>query len=87
MLNEDLNCPDNATGEFRRWGGIDENGWAHVCTMNHGKYHVWRNGVLAIEGQFNHGKEVGKWMFRDKDGALNKVVTYEDGEIISEEMK
>ena len=87
MLKENLQCPDNTNGEIRRWGGIDENGWAHSCTMNHGKYHVWRDDLLAIEGQFNYGKKEGEWILRDKNGDIIKVVTYKDGEVISERRK
>ena len=87
MLNEDLKCPDNATGEIRRWGGIDENGWSHSCRMNHGKYHVWRNDVLAIEGQYKFGEKEGEWVFRDKKGEVIRVVVYKDGEVVSEERK
>ena len=86
MLEEDLKCPENSISEISRWGGIDENGWSHSCKMRHGKYHVWRGNVLAIEGQYNQGKKVGKWLYRGKNGELTKTITYEDGKMVSEEI-
>ncbi len=85
MLSEDLECPEGTIGEFGRWGGVDENGWVHSCKMIHGKYHVWRNNVLSIEGQYVFGKKDGKWIFRDNDGNTTKIVIYEDGKIIESE--
>lgn len=85
MLTEDLECPEGSKGEFNRWGGIDENGWSHSCKMLHGKYHVWKGNILAIEGQFVFGKKSGKWIFRNKSGDTTKTVLYEDGKMISEE--
>lgn len=85
MLVENLECPEGSKGEFNRWGGIDENGWSHSCKMAHGRYHVWKGDVLAIEGQFLYGKKNGKWTFRNKNGDISKIILYEDGKLISEE--
>ncbi len=85
MLSEDLQCQDNSAAEIERWGGMDDPGWAHSCKIRHGKYHVWKGDVLAIEGQFFYGKRIGKWILRDKAGEVTKAVVYEDGKIVSEE--
>jgi hypothetical protein len=85
MLAEDLVCPEGSKGEFNRWGGIDENGWSHSCKMTHGKYHVWKESILTIEGQFSFGKKTGKWIFRNKSGDITKTILYEDGKMVSEE--
>ena len=85
MLSEDLQCQDNSAAEIDRWGGMDDPGWAHSCKIRHGKFHVWKGDVLAIEGQFSYGKRIGKWILRDKAGEITKVVVYEDGKIVSEE--
>lgn len=77
ILSENLNCPTGSVAEFNRWGGMDENSWSHSCVMRHGKYHVWRNGYLAIEGEYEFGKKVGNWILRDKDGAIEKTISYE----------
>jgi hypothetical protein len=79
MLNENLNCPVGSKGEYDRWGGVDSPGWAHSCKMNHGKYHVWKGGVLTIEGQFERGKKDGVWIFRDENGKAIKTVEYRSG--------
>ncbi len=86
MLEEDLKCPENSMSEISRWGGIDESGWTHSCKMRHGKYHVWRGNVLAIEGQYNQGKKEGEWKFRDNRGELMKTIIYEGGKIVSEKV-
>ncbi len=79
MLTEDLKCPENSVSKITRWGGIDENGWAHSCKMRHGKYHVWRDNILAIEGQYNQGKKEGEWKYRDKNGEIIKMIIYKNG--------
>ncbi len=79
MLDEDLNCPEGSKARFDRWSGIDNPGWAHKCNMNHGKYHVWRDGILIIEGQFSYGKKEGNWLYRNDDGEIFKTITYKNG--------
>ncbi|MBM3447824.1 MAG: hypothetical protein FJX90_01800 [Bacteroidetes bacterium] len=39
-----------------------------------GDYRVWHeNGELQIEGQYENNKEVGEWVFYDKDGNVKKT--------------
>lgn len=83
MLEEDLKCPDNSISEIARWGGVGENGWSHSCKLRHGKYHVWKGDILAIEGQYVYGKKDGIWKFRDKQGRTTKKIQYTDGKEIS----
>lgn len=42
------------------------------CEMRHGPYHVYRLGVRIVEGQYDHGREVGHWIFRDDEGRITK---------------
>jgi hypothetical protein len=84
MLSENLQCPVGSVSEIERWGGVGENGWSHSCKMMHGKYHVWRGDVLAIEGLYDQGKKTGKWLYRNKNGELTKTITYVDGKMVSE---
>ena len=77
MLSENLDCPAGSIAEFNRWGGVDESSWSHSCVMRHGKYHVWRNGRLAIEGRYEFGKKVGTWIVRNEDGSIDKTINYE----------
>lgn len=37
------------------------------------------NGQLYVEGEFNKGKAVGKWVFHHPTGKVAKEVTYKDG--------
>jgi antitoxin component YwqK of YwqJK toxin-antitoxin module len=37
------------------------------------------NGQLYVEGEFNKGKAVGKWVFHHPNGKVAKEVTYKDG--------
>jgi hypothetical protein len=83
MLDENLNCPEGSASEITRWGGMGQNGWAHSCKKQHGKYHVWENGVLTIEGQFIEGKRDGEWKIRGKNGVLVKIVTYQNNKEVS----
>ena len=85
MLDEDLQCPPGSHGEITRWGGMGENGWAHSCKMQHGKYHVWRNDVLVIEGVFIQGKREGVWTVRDNDGNVTRKVEYRGGKEVRSE--
>ncbi|MEJ1403433.1 MAG: hypothetical protein RPU73_06160 [Candidatus Sedimenticola sp. (ex Thyasira tokunagai)] len=85
MLEEDLRCPEGSLSEFNRWGGIGQNGWAHSCKKSHGKFHVWENGVLTIEGQFFDGKREGKWKIRNKEGSLVKIVVYSNNKEVTVE--
>jgi antitoxin component YwqK of YwqJK toxin-antitoxin module len=78
MLKENLNCPNGSLGEYNVWGGVDSPGWVHNCKMNHGSYHVWKNDILVIEGQFNFGKKDGVWTYRDDNGVV-KTITYKNG--------
>ncbi|MFM7618670.1 MAG: toxin-antitoxin system YwqK family antitoxin [Bacteroidota bacterium] len=42
--------------------------------MLNGDYRVWHeNGELQIEGQYENNKEVGEWVFYDKDGNVKKT--------------
>lgn len=79
MLEENLNCPGGSVSEIARWGGMDKNGWSHSCKMRHGKYHVWNNGVLSIQGQYKFGKKDGEWLFSDDSGKVTKKIIYKGG--------
>ncbi len=37
------------------------------------------NGELYVEGEFDKGKAVGKWVYHHPNGTVAKEVTYEDG--------
>jgi len=74
MLAENLDCPEGSKGYIDRHGGIGANQWVHSCKKNDGAYHVWRNEVLIIEGAYKNGKEVGTWVYRDKDGNITQTI-------------
>jgi len=78
MLNEKLKCPEGSVSYIDRHGGLGANQWVHSCKKNDGPYHVWRNEVLIIEGQFDEGKEVGTWIYRDKEGNVIKTINYDE---------
>lgn len=78
MLNEKLQCPEGSVAELRRWGGVDQNGWSHSCKMKHGKYHVWNGDILIIEGEFKYGQKIGDWTYRDSEGNVTDVETFDE---------
>ena len=48
-------------------------------------YNYWQsNGQKWIEGNFKDGKEVGIWVFYNKDGTVSSRHTYKDGEIVED---
>ena len=48
-------------------------------------YYYWQsNGQKWIEGNFKDGKEVGIWIFYNKDGTISSRHTYKDGEIVED---
>tara|TARA_B110000444_G_C18701923_1_gene529378 strand:+ start:92 stop:232 length:141 start_codon:yes stop_codon:yes gene_type:complete len=34
------------------------------------------NGNKKIEGQFENGREVGRWTYYNEDGSVNKIKEY-----------
>ena len=48
-------------------------------------YNYWQsNGQKWIEGNFKDGKEVGIWVFYNKDGTVSSRHTYKDGEVVKD---
>jgi len=77
MLSENLNCPNGSHSEISRYGGVGESMWVHSCKMNHGAFHVWRNDVITIEGDYSNGKETGTWIYRDNNGDVTQTINYD----------
>ena len=77
MLAEVLNCPEGSLGYIDRHGGMGANQWVHSGKKNDGAYHVWRNEVLIIEGTYKNGKEVGTWVYRDKEGNVTQTINHD----------
>ena len=36
----------------------------------------YANGIKKIEGQFENGREIGKWTFYNKDGSIKEIKKY-----------
>jgi hypothetical protein len=53
--------------------------------VRHGPFTEWYvNGQKSNEGTYEHGKQVGLWMYWDESGRKTAERIYKDGEIASE---
>jgi len=51
-----------------------------------GPYRVYNGAqILIMEGSYNHGKMDGDWKFYDKEGKLERVLHYKNGELHNQE--
>ena len=44
------------------------------------EYH--NNGQIKIEGNYKDGEKDGKWTYYNKDGSIENVEEYKDGELV-----
>ncbi len=52
--------------------------------LNHGKYYEWyENDVLATEGEYDHGKKVGRWIEYDLNGLRISDRYFSDGKEVA----
>lgn len=70
------NFPGTETVRFER-GVVRYSDDSIVSNGLHKEY--YSNGELYVEGEFDHGKAVGKWVFHHENGKVAKEVTYKAG--------
>ncbi len=59
----------------------DSNG----MVIRHGPFKEWHpNGQRSVEGQYDHGKQVGRWTYWDENGKKTADRQYKDGQLIGE---
>lgn len=69
---------DMVEGEFREYnykGQLIELTHYHRG-VQHGRYQVWKNNILVIDGYCNHGKHHGKISYYRNTGAIHAVYNY-----------
>ena len=75
-MSGEIICPPHSTKEYRPWG---KSGVWLGCWVKHGHF-VAVEGHLRIRGQYDNGREVGRWKFYDQEGNVYKEVDYSGAE-------
>ncbi|MEK6538361.1 MAG: hypothetical protein AABZ46_04460 [Nitrospirota bacterium] len=82
MLAVEFTCPEGGHEVIQRWG---EAGYMRYCVKNnekHGRSEAWE-GKLRIAGNYQHGKEHGRWTVYNEDGSIYRIIEYDSGKEIS----
>jgi antitoxin component YwqK of YwqJK toxin-antitoxin module len=70
------NFPETDTVRFER--GVVR--YSDDSIVSHGPHkEYYSSGELYVEGEFDHGKAVGKWTYHHPNGKIAKEVTYKAG--------
>ncbi len=79
----DLQCQ---TGTVQKIQGWSKAGFSISCykgELNHGPWQAWKDGHIAVKGNFNNGKKDGTWLVFTNDGKLHSTIKYTKGVRIS----
>ena len=87
-VTDGIGCPDGTQANGETVPEVRE-AWCELHTsggvVQHGPYRAWYpNGTLATNGQFDKGKNVGRWHGWYASGAKQGEIVYENGEVVSE---
>jgi antitoxin component YwqK of YwqJK toxin-antitoxin module len=93
MLKVEHPCPNGCKEIIEPWGGVDISGLMRFCAKNvessrrnvkHGKWVVWVNTKVRIDGFYNEGKKDGRLTYYNNDGSTLSIVEYRNGVKVSE---
>jgi len=85
-LNESFQCPDGCVQKKMSWG---KNGYSYACLKGdtkHGRWIAIEGGKILIEGKYYNGLKEGKWYWYHNDGSIYRLVVYEKGVEIKNEV-
>ena len=92
MAQRTFSCASSQQAREVKWGN---EGYARFCVVisaderedKNGAWEGWEDGYLKIEGQYRNNFKEGKWTSYTAKGAVYRVMVYDRGELISDNIE